>query len=226
MKLFGVLTGDLVRSRDLSAGQQRHALGALSDMAGEFSRQHEGLAVGKLEVFRGDSWQFCLERPELAVEAAVFLRAGLIAAGLDSRIAIGIGSVKSLDKRKISRSSGPAFEASGHGLDSLPKKRRLGLAFADGVQNPSADSLMGAVIPLIDAQMEKWTSREAFAVYGTLRGLTQQEIAELPEARTVKGVQPTRQAIHDALARIQWHAILHPVLETIRGLVLGRSARV
>jgi len=223
MKLYGVLTGDLVRSSEISAERLMRTTASLTKMARAFGDLHGGISVKKLEVFRGDSWQWCLTCPEMAIEAAVFLRAGLKADDMDSRIGIGIGPVESIHKSKISQSIGPAFVASGLALDSVTKKRksgRLGLAFAKEANIPSADSLTHLAIPLLDVQLTRWTSREAVAVYGTLQGLTQQEIADLPISETPEGKPPTRQAIQNALTRIQWQDTLQPALKTFRTVLL------
>lgn len=141
MKTHAVLTGDLVRSRTLPEGRRKKVIAFLKGLSKEFGKLHVGANVGEVDIFRGDSWQFCLKKPELAVTSAIFFRTGLKTEGLDSRIGIGIGSVESLNPKKISESTGPAFVASGHSLDSLVGERYLGLAFSNDWDEASTRQL-------------------------------------------------------------------------------------
>jgi hypothetical protein len=219
MKTYAVLTGDLIGSRELSPDRLEAAMALLRHLADEFGSVHASSVVGKLDVFRGDSWQVCLQRPALAMTAAVFLRAGLKAQDLDSRIGIGLGTVSVLHADKISESTGPAFVASGDALDTLPKDRSLGFKLAAEPPAEWAESLRELVTPLLDVQVAAWTQREAGAVYGALLDLKQSEIAELPDLRTKEGTAPTRQAVQDALRRVAWSTHLEPVLGGIRKLI-------
>ena len=84
-------------------------------------------------------------------------------------------------------------------------------------------ALRNWVAPLLDLQIGQWTQREAVAVYGTLRNLTQQAIAELPGARTREGSAPTRQAVQDALRRIGWASHVEPVLTSVEGEIIAQA---
>lgn len=224
MKTYAVLTGDLVGSRELTPDRLEHAMGWIRQLATEFAEMHAGALVGRADVFRGDSWQVCLQRPGLAVTAAVFFRAGLKMEERDSRIGIGLGPVATLHEEKISESTGPAFVASGDALDSLGKDQMLGLKHAAEPPPAWAQALRELVIPLLDVQIVHWSQRESVAVYGTLRKLTQNAIADLPGARTREGKAPTRQAVQDALRRIHWSSHLHGVLDGVQRLLEPEEA--
>ena len=110
--------------------------------------------------FRGDGWQFYLEKPGLALATALLIAATLRAAGgLESRIAIGLGDAtftstpKSPAMPDLGAASGLAFTASGRALDAMPKNRWLALA-GEGV-----DKLHERLISFIDMRITKW-SRE------------------------------------------------------------------
>lgn len=217
MKIYAVLTGDIVGSTQLGPERLEAAMALLRRLAQEFEHVNPESVVGRPDVFRGDSWQLCLKRPSLAVTAAVFVRAGFKADGLDTRIGIGLGPVDRLNESRISESSGPAFKHSGRTLDKLGKHRFLaldGAGYLDvgGYARSPVDPLVAGV-GLLDAHIARWSQREAVAVYGTLRKLSQDEIAALPQAHTKEGKAPTRQAIQKALARIQWSSHLVPFLE-------------
>ncbi len=219
MKTYAVLTGDLIGSRELSASRLEEAMALIRQLADEFEATEAGALVGRPDVFRGDSWQVCLQAPGRAVSAAVFFRAGLKAADLDSRIGIGLGGVATLHEEKVSESTGPAFVASGDALDALARDRTFGFNYAAEPTPAWAEALRDLVAPLLDVQITAWSQRESVAVYGTLRKLTQAAIAELPSARTRDGKSPTRQAVQDALRRISWSSHLEPVLTGIGELI-------
>jgi hypothetical protein len=193
------------------------AVALLRRLAKEFEQDRPGTVVGMPDVFRGDSWQLCLQRPALPVTAAVFIRAGFKASGFDSRIGIGWGGVERLHPERISESSGPAFVRSGQALDQLRKDQSLALPhFRDDSVTSGANSaliMLEAGVGLLDALLARWTQREAAAVYGTLRKLSQEAIATLPQAQTKQGKAPTRQAIQDALRRVSWTSHILPFLE-------------
>lgn len=217
MKTYAVLTGDIIGSTKLGPERLEDAISLLRRLAKEFEHTHPESVVGQPDVFRGDSWQLCLKRPSLAVTAAVFIRAGFKADDLDTRIGIGLGTVDRLHSERISESSGPAFAHSGRTLDKLGKHRALaldGAGYLDvgGYARSPVDPLIAGV-GLLDAHIARWTQREAVAVYGALRKLSQDKIAALPQALTQKGTAPSQQTIQKALSRIYWSTHLVPFLD-------------
>jgi len=200
--------------------QREGCLERLKVLAGEYADSHPGTVIGRIAFFRGDSWQCCMARPGLAVETAVFFRAGLKATGnpklkLDTRIGIGIGAVDKLNRRNITLSSGPAFNASGAALDEIGK-RRMGILFEGPGGEKKHSPLLETALSLLDALINRWSARESLAAYGVLSGWTQEQTAGHPLARTEEDSQPTRQSIADALARIDWDSAIQPSLDAIR----------
>ena len=121
-QLLAVLTGDLIESQkypdhletalDIINHSFQNFLVSTNDPA-----QHIPIAK-----FRADSFQAVMGRPEMALRAAVFIRANLVstplvAVALDARIAIGIGKADSLNTDNISLSAGRPFRKSGLLLD-------------------------------------------------------------------------------------------------------------
>jgi hypothetical protein len=212
MKTYAVLTGDIVGSTQLASDKFEAAGELLHRLAREFEEIHPGSLVGQPDIFRGDSWQICLQRPALAVTAAVFVRSGFKADNFETRIGIGWGAVDRLHTDRITESNGPAFARSGRALDGLDKTRRLGVVGSDTASAASPIGLLDAAVGLLDALINEWTQREAVAVYGTLRRLSQEAIADLPQSITKEGKVPTRQAIQDSLRRISWSGHIEPFL--------------
>lgn len=205
-KVYAVLTGDLVKSSRLSPVQSKRAIGWLRSATKEFEKSFRGTVEGALDSFRHDSWQLLLKKPALAIRAALFLRAALKMQSdgetkYDTRIAIGIGPVESIAKERISNSRGRAFTLSGQTLDAI-KAERLAIARDHG-----DDCLARGVVPLLDPLVNEWSAIESQAVYGALRGWTQEYSAAHWQ---VEGDEkpPTRQAITQALQRANWNILL------------------
>lgn len=208
--IYAVLTGDLVKSSRMTAEQSTSAMGRLRTLAKEFEAAYTDATIGQFDTFRHDSWQWLLVKPELALRAAVFMRAGLrvLSDGkikFDTRIAIGTGTVESIAKRRISDSRGAAFARSGKTLDAM-KSNRFAYACAEEMK-PSEICLANAVAPLLDCIATDWTAVEARAIHGALLGLTQEQVAETWPVPQRTGKKPTRQAIAKALARAHWGVV-------------------
>lgn len=176
---YAVLTGDVVGSSKLDKASRQELPAALKK-ASQAARSLYGKAVPlDADVFRGDSWQLIVTDAKLGLRAAVFFRAHLHAnspdVGLDTRIAIGIGTINFVPKGQVSQGDGPAFRESGKVLETMPKSRRLVLSLAE-TKTPAG---IAPVIGLMDAVMERWTEKQSLAVTGMLQGLPQSQIAGL-----------------------------------------------
>jgi len=215
-KIYAVLSGDLVRSSKLSVEQSRGAIQQLKRAVAEFEKNFHGAIQEELDSFRNDSWQLLMKRPELAIRATVFLRASIkmqsdATTRYDTRIGIGIGTVDSISKRRISDSRGAAFTLSGKALDGM-NSQRLAYAAQDG---RGGDCISHGVIPLLDCIISDWTAIESRAVYGVLRGWTQEgSAAHWPTEKN--NAPPTRQAVAEALRRARW-GVIEKMLEWLEG---------
>ena len=209
---YAVLTGDLVGSSRLAGEHSAQAMEWLRKVAMEFSELHPQSVIGKLDTFRHDSWQMLMKIPQLSLRAAVFLRAALMRnsesgnRGLqyDTRISIGIGGAEYIAETRVSDSRGDAFTISGKNLDAM-KPARLEIGCHGCI--PSGFGMLRTSVALLDCVVTDWTPREALAVYGALKGLTQEEIAESAPANTHTGKVVTRQAIADSQRRAHWRTV-------------------
>jgi len=209
-KLYAVLTGDLVKSSQLSSEKSAGAMARLKNAAMEFAQQYPSTIVGQMDTFRHDSWQVLMEKPAPAVKAAVFLRTALklesdAETKYDTRICIGIGQAELISTQRVSNSRGPAFTRSGKGLDEMGGER---LRLVAGDDAPVLlNGLSCTAIPLLDCIIGDWTPTESRAIYGVLNGWTQEEIASNWPVNEKSGKQPTRQAVGDSLMRAHWRTV-------------------
>ncbi len=178
--VYAVLTGDLVRSRDIKNAYGEECMRRLKDTLAEIGKDY----TAPFSIFRGDSFQGVSSNPEGALEDAILLRLKLIAGfdrdnsalRLDARIAVGIGTVRYLPgDGSAGEGDGEAFRLSGLELDAMKKAGR-GII----VTTPWGD--VNTALPIfcdvLDRMLDGYTKRQAEAVMLTLAGLTQKEIGD------------------------------------------------
>lgn len=130
------------------------------------------------EIFRGDSFQLEVKKPEDAFMAAIRIKACIRSVEkVDVRMAIGIGN-KTYNAAKITESNGEVFINSGELYESL-KKLKLKLAIRSPW--PEIDKELNLMISLASIAMDKWTvlSAEIVALSMEHKDLSQQELGEL-----------------------------------------------
>ncbi len=200
-KKYAVITGDIVDSSKLPKAQ-RQALPGLIAKASQESRKAFPDAVPlAADVFRGDGWQLLVSDPVRSLRVGLFFRACLRSAsergrGLDTRLAIAVGSVDFVRER-VSQGDGEAYRLSGRALEAMPRKQRLLLAIS-GAKDAQA---LTVIVRLIDVLAQRWTGRQALAVRAALRGLTHEKIAKAWPGSI------SQQAVTKHLDGAQWPAI-------------------
>ncbi len=188
-RLYAILTGDLVGSSRYSAsmrtGVLQHLETTLSRMRQFYaarmppSRGSTVRASADYYLFRGDSFQVYLPLPKFGLEAALFIRTRLLSADfssrLDARIAVGIGRI-SYFADQLERMDGEAFRLSGTALEQLERTQRHLL-----VQTPwtNANAELSVECALLDELMERWTERQAAAVFYRITEESQSRAAEM-----------------------------------------------
>lgn len=163
-KIYAVLTGDLIGSSRFRIQQREGVLSNLKDSFQEISPE---IIESPFVVFRGDSFQGVLTRPEEALKAALIIRASLLSkfkgkrTHLDARIAIGIGTIDYLPRDQVGEGDGEAFRNSGPELDRM-KKGEQNLV----IRTPWAEinEELGIECALFDALIQRWTKEQAEAI--------------------------------------------------------------
>lgn len=191
MARIAVLTGDLVRSRQLSDAELETAFAALAASAAQIARW----AGGPLHLTRnrGDGWQAILTRPTLDLRAALTLCAALAALGpgFGTRIALARGAGQ-LDGPDLNRAQGPAFIAAGQTLDTMADPCRL---------THAGRGALGAATRLADVLAQGWTRSQARAI-GFALAPTPPKQAEIAQALGI-----TQQAVSKSLDAAHYDAL-------------------
>lgn len=177
---IAVLTGDIVRSTALAPAELDAAMAAIAAATAAAS----GWAGGPVAFsrFRGDGWQCLLPAPSLALRLSLCVKAALRmhARRLDTRISIGIGEGVVPENGDLAAGRGPAFRASGHGLDSIARRARMAIEWASP---PPGAGKVRAIVALCDEIARRWTPAQANVLAHALvpGGATQAEIADAIE---------------------------------------------
>lgn len=123
------------------------------------------LTLCNLEMYRGDSFQIVVDKPDYALAVAIALRAKLKAMTpskqqlWDARLSIGIGDI-SFESDNIVTSDGEAFRLSGRSFDNIGKKRlSISTTWSD------FDKDMELVTRFADDIITSWTAKQAKVVY-------------------------------------------------------------
>ena len=177
-KKYAVLTGDLVGSSRFKIENQRDNV--ISLLKDSFDKIESTDIVSPFMIYRGDSFQGVLSRPEDALRASIMIRANLLSKSkgkrgrLDARIAVGIGTIEYLSENQVGEGDGEAFRNSGIELDRM-KKGEVNLI----IKTPwdEINEELRTECALIDALIHRWTKEQAEAAMYQMQGLTQEEIA-------------------------------------------------
>ena len=163
-----VLAGDIIGSQKNSTDDY---LKIIEPILEKYSKK------GMYQIYRGDSFQAWLEKPQLALFVSIKIKAALKRNGLlDVRIAIGLGVVNLIEKN-IAKSNGSALTRSGVLLDSL-KDIDQDLMVDSG--HP-LDKYMNTTLQIALIYMNEWTENGASTIFESLNnpGITQKELGAI-----------------------------------------------
>ena len=200
-----VITGDLIASRRTDREAiYRHLDNTLAGLASRFEGAHAR--------FRGDGFQLAMRMTSTALDAAVMLRAGLIAASprdqrWDARLSIAVGPSNWAPSSALTDADDAPFVTSGQALDMLSRgQRHLIHALSEMPPNPSGDSarLQAAetlLVHYVDEMIDGWSpaSAEVVAMKLAAENITQRQLAEALGIR-----QPS---VHKRLQVARWELL-------------------
>lgn len=168
--MIAVIKGDIIASR--SVHNQAVWLKPLKDILSQWGENPKDW-----ELVWGDSFQLQINNPKEALHKAIAIKAMLKEAGVDARMAIGLGEI-SYQGEKVSESNGPAFIYSGEIFEDL-KKDKVNLAVKSPW--PDFDKEINLYLKLGGFIMDHWTvsSAEIMQIAMNTPEVTQDEIGKL-----------------------------------------------
>jgi hypothetical protein len=179
--MIAVITGDIVNSRGEAAGKWQSMLKHVLSQYGKEPKSWE--------LYRGDSFQLRLE-PDSAFGAAIHIKSSIRQlAGLDVRMAIGVGSIET-DAKKVTEATGEAFIRSGGCFDHLGKQM-----LQVDIGEPDLNETLNLMISLAMLTMNSWSETVATVIKTGIEHprKNQSELAQL--------LQKTQSSISEALKR-------------------------
>jgi len=205
--MVAVLTADLVKSSLYDEEVLEKVLNALK---AEFVQIKDSYGEDnvRLKIYRGDSFQGVIKKPEEALIIALQIKAAVNRIHLkktkknkayskiaDFKIAIGIGN-QNIEREAISESNGQAFQFSGRTLDEMKtgnRKTRLKTELEE------VNAEFNTSFFLMDTITDKWSTASAEVVYYLLKGLKEREIA--------KEIDISQSAVNQRKKAAGWDAI-------------------
>lgn len=201
-KIYSVMTGDIISSGQLKTSHKSTIPDILKNVTKQAKKAFPGTILYDISIFRGDSWQLVIDKPEQALRLALYFRASLISRSdssrIDTRIGIGIGKIDYLPEENISAGNGEAFLLSGEALEVINKKQTLHLRHT----NAKKEAYFNIILGLIDTISQDWSSKQARAVKGALQGMSQSEIA------TIWQPEISQQSVTRHLNRAGWQNLV------------------
>ncbi len=213
-KYYSVITGDIVKSSRLPVDKHKMLIKVLRGCSTELPQVFPGVLKYEPELFRGDSWQLLIQKPELALSVALFYRAYLKAKmqldSIDARMSISFGTVDIISSEL---GIGEAYKISGKALD---KKGRRKLKFVTTeISYPDSIDL---IVENTDFISSRWTSRQSKIILLSLQNKNQKEIA--------RKLRITQQAVSQHLDSAGWLIISSNISFYIKAVSLyARSLR-
>ncbi len=181
--MIAVLTADLIDSSNYESDFLERVIETLQE---QFIYFEKNLAekTSNFSIYRGDSFQGIINRPEKALLCSLLLKTALnkleseansSIIKADLKLAIGIGSFD-LKRDEISESNGEAFQFSGRTLDAMKSgSRKLMLKTSNIDVNAEFDTSLS----LFDFIADRWSIASAEVIFYLLQGLKEKEIAKI-----------------------------------------------
>lgn len=158
--MIGVITGDIVNSRQIPVEEYDSMLYRLHQTLESFSERYEM----HFDVFRGDEFQLLLKRPEKVIYLATIIRLSLKSGStnIDVRQSLSVGDSNEL-RDDVKSSTGEAFVLSGQNLNKMKSE----LLIFDST-NELLKHHLGSTIELLDAHLSSLTKTEAYVLMSYL----------------------------------------------------------
>ena len=180
--VYAVITGDIVNSSKLSPIESEKLINDILVFGKKISTI-ESFNYILIDIFRGDSFQIIVKKPEKALYIAMLFRLyvryrsnKVIGKMYDARIAIGIGHIESFNENMdVRMMTGEAFVKSGHLIDELKKQNTIRCS---SIWDKYTNSVLDACSISIDIIIKSMTSRQLDVFFNRLIHPTQLETSK------------------------------------------------
>ncbi|MBC2715307.1 MAG: hypothetical protein HF978_08370 [Desulfobacteraceae bacterium] len=204
-----IITGDFIGFSDLPVEVRQGMYFILKKCGVALSEIFPGIMPYEVDVFRGDGCQILLTDPVFSLRAALYFRAYIKAHSpeknseqkIDSRLAIGVGSIDYVPDRRVSAGDGPAFRVSGKMIEQMISPKSGTMRFA--MSGFDEALLLDGIVRMTGALADHWTDKQSLAMTGALQKWTRKQIGGLWK----DAVSP--QAVGKHLERANWYAVDH-----------------
>jgi hypothetical protein len=201
-KLYAIITGDIVRSSKLSAGERQKLLAVLKGGSAALREAFGPAGTPEVDIYRGDAWQMLVPDPASSLRRGLFYRAFIKSHmgkfRVDTRMAIAVGTLEFVPGDGVSRGHGEAYRLSGRALEAMKPDFRMDF----NAPGKAEEKLLDTIVKLVDALAADWSDRQALALTGALQGWTQEKIGRLWEGRAI-----SQQSVSTHLRRAGWYGI-------------------
>ena len=180
--MVAVLTADLINSTSYNKPFLNEVITTLKIEFESISNEQDAY----FSLFRGDSFQGVVKNPETALHIALKIKSAVLKVRdisekksnipiADVRIAIGIGEAD-FNEKTIAESNGEAFQFSGNTLDTMKvENKKISLKTASQQVNDEFE----VSLKFLDSLTSKWSVASAEVIYYLLKGMKEQQIANL-----------------------------------------------
>jgi hypothetical protein len=177
-KTYAVIAGDVIGSSKLPKDLREQLPELLRRGSENLHAAYPDAVPFPVDVYAGDSWQLLVVQPNLALRAAVYIRAFLLDAAnkrADTRIVVSLGKIDFIRRERISESDGEAFRNAGKFLQESPGKQCLNFI---APREPQA-AVWNGTFGLLDVIIQHWSAKQARVIAGAINGKSQDEMTSL-----------------------------------------------
>jgi len=212
---WGVITGDVIRSRALGTADHRRMTKAIVGIHDVMVKA--GYTITSHAIIRGDSFQLVMPDPTTLLRAALLIRANIRSLDLedapqpDVRIGIGVGPIEFKGKSQH-ESDGTAFRNAAAALEQAKKQNLANIWMIS--TDPQTDRHVNAINVAWETIIARWTIAQSRTMQGSLQGLVHLDIA-----KKLKVTQPTvSRALQSADDKV-----IHYLLAYCQELLAGKK---
>lgn len=193
--MISVITGDIINSR--KSKEVKTWLNALKSELNEY-----GQTPKTWEIFRGDSFQLEIKKPEDALLAAIKIKARIKSIeDLNVRLSIGIGK-KTYNAARITEANGDAFVRSGSAFEKLRTSRQTII-----VESPwkEFDYAINTMLSLACIIIDGWSVTSASFITTVSRNtnLSQKELGKKMKINQSSVSERQKRARHEEIMNME-----------------------